>query len=121
MDEMMGGEGSDSLKTAHIQMGKAYLRCGLVGMMGGSMMGGMTGIMPMMNMMGGWDYLGPGWIFMLLFWALIIIGIIVLIKWLANQGKGGIKSKSVLEILKERYAKCEINKKEFEENKKDLS
>jgi putative membrane protein len=57
---------------------------------------------------------GFGWIFMFIFWGLIIWAIIVLVR-------GGLgKDKSPFEILKERYAKGEINKKEFEEKKKDL-
>jgi len=76
------------------------------------------------NFGSGLGMMGFGWIFMLLFWILVIAGIVVLVKWLAEQSQTGSetkpKEKSALDILKARYAKGEIEKKEFEEKKKDL-
>lgn len=66
----------------------------------------------------GW--FGGGWIMMILFWLLIILAAATLFKWLADQNQDGAKNKTALEILRERYAKGEINKKEFMEKKKDL-
>jgi putative membrane protein len=66
----------------------------------------------------GWMYLiGP--IFMVLFWAAIILLIIWLYKQITGS-KDVTQVESALEILKKRYAKGEIDKKEFEEKKKDL-
>lgn len=64
------------------------------------------------GMMGGWGILG------LIFWIIVLIGLVLLIKYL---WEGGAKrEESALEILKKRYARGEISKEEFEEKKKDL-
>ena len=78
------------------------------------------------GMMGGygWSQGGAfGMIWMLLWWVLIILGIVLLAKWLfrGSQGEGSHPpGKRALEILRERYARGEIDKKEFEERKRDL-
>ncbi len=63
-----------------------------------------------------------GFILTLVFWALIIIGIVIFIRWIINQTKWNNTrtGKAPLDILKERYAKGEITKEEFEKIKKDL-
>lgn len=73
--------------------------------------------------MNGWNIMGPGmWIFMLLFWGLIIIGIISLVRWLAGRSnhKDQTALDAPLEILKKRYARGEIKREEYEKMKKDL-
>lgn len=142
MDQMMGGEGSTSLKAMHIAMGQNYLNCSnrlgqSYGVMGSNMMSGMMGMMTG-GMMGNWQnqiekggvssMMGNfgfgsgfnffGWFFMILFWALIILGIVALIRLLAKGGESN--KKTPLDILKERYAKGEIDQKEYEIKKKEL-
>jgi putative membrane protein len=59
---------------------------------------------------------------MLLFWVLVIVGIVVLVKWLAGQSSSRREShgKTALEILQERYARGEIDRDEYEQKKRDL-
>lgn len=140
MIQRYGQEGEEQM---HIIMGKHFLGCNTTAT--STMMNDVW--MPMMNMMGGWFYsseqnknqnnlypfsnnnlmnnmmgfgFGPfswfNWIFTILFWILIIVGVIALIKWFMPQNR----KKYTLNILKERYAKGEINKEEFEEKKKNL-
>lgn len=77
--------------------------------------------MPFGMMHYGYDYdMGYGlWIFGFIFWILVIVGLVLLIKYL---WEGGTKKQeeSALEILKRRYARGEISKEEFEEKKKDM-
>lgn len=80
-------------------------------------------------MMGGWR---PGWgwtggvgvIFMVLFWALLIGGVAVLVRWVADAGTAGQCSppggESATAILKRRYARGEIGRAEFEQAMNDL-
>ncbi len=56
----------------------------------------------------------------LIFWILVIIGLVLLIKYLWEGGGARREQESALEILKKKYARGEISKEEFEEKKKDL-
>lgn len=61
-----------------------------------------------------------GGIMMFIFW----VAIILIIAWAVKESGGScherFNKRSALDILKERYAKGEIDKKEFEEKQKDL-
>ncbi len=56
----------------------------------------------------------------LIFWILIVIALVLLIKYLWERSGTGRMEESALELLKKRYAQGEIGKEEFEEKKKDL-
>ena len=76
------------------------------------------GMHPMWWMWGAW---GIGMMFlMLVFWGLVITGIVLGIRWLVRQGKDS-RPDTALEILRQRYARGEINKEEFEAKRRDLS
>ena len=70
-------------------------------------------------------WIGGAWgigmmLMMLVFWGLVIAGIVLAIRWLATQGRES-RPDSALEILRQRYARGEINREEFEAKKRDLS
>ncbi len=60
--------------------------------------------------------------FMWIFWIIMIIGFILLIRWVIQQSRSNDakRSESALEILKKRYAEGEIDEEEFKQKKKDL-
>lgn len=67
---------------------------------------------------------GFGIVFMILFWALVIFGIIAIVRWLAGSSPttgASSPQKSARQILDERYAHGEINREEYEQKKQDLA
>ena len=56
---------------------------------------------------------------MLVFWGLVIAGLIVGLRWLVGQGRAGGRDEA-MEILRQRYAKGEIDKQEFDARARDL-
>jgi putative membrane protein len=78
----------------------------------------------MWNNMMGWGWGGGGYfgLMHLAWWVLIIVGIVVLVRWLPGAGRGPSRADEdrSLIILRERYARGEIDKAEFEARKRDL-
>ncbi|MBI1894528.1 MAG: SHOCT domain-containing protein [Candidatus Rokubacteria bacterium] len=67
-----------------------------------------------------WGAWGLGMmVMMLVFWGLVITGVVLAIRWLTTTGPGATRDRA-LEILRERYARGEINKEEFESKRRDL-
>ena len=73
----------------------------------------------------GW---GMGWfggIFMIVFWILLLVGLVFVIRWLVQatgkKGNSGQHGSRAMEILKERYARGEIDRAQFEAMKRDLA
>ncbi len=74
----------------------------------------------MMGWTMGWG-MGVGWIIMIAFWALVLFGIVALVKWLLGQGQPGNRpSESAVEILRKRYARGEINEEDFRRMKENI-
>jgi len=68
----------------------------------------------------GWmPMMGFGFLAMVLFWAFLVAGLVLIGKWLWGSGTMS-REGSTLEILKKRYARGEINKQEFEDMKRDV-
>jgi len=69
-----------------------------------------------------WGWFGG--ILMIVFWVLVIVAVVFLIRYLASTGRTGSErpgaSESALDILKKRYARGEINKAEYESMKRDI-
>jgi putative membrane protein len=76
----------------------------------------------------GWHPMHPMWgmwglgmlLVMLTFWVLVLVALVAGVRWLMHQGRAS-RSDPALEILRQRYARGEINKDEFDAKKRDLS
>lgn len=134
MVQMMGEQGETQM---HIVMGKRLSGCDVS--VAYPVAG--VGFMPMMQMMSGfglapqqnWSFNGKfnfintmmnfgliALFFLVIWWVIVIAVIVVFVRWIAQKLKGGRNGKSSVDILKERYARGEIDKKEFHEKKKDI-
>jgi len=62
-----------------------------------------------------------GWLFLVIFSILIVLGMIKLVNLISGSRGRETHRESPLHILKRRYAKGEITKKEFEKMKDELA
>ncbi len=68
--------------------------------------------------------MAAGGVFMLLFWALVVVGVALAVRWLWQRGRPARSDRgrdTALDILRERYARGEIGREEFEAKKQDLA
>ena len=78
------------------------------------------------SVMVGWDDVNPWWgVLMALFWVLIVAGLALLVLALVRRGQEQdhaqpAGSSRALEILRERYARGEISREEFEQMRRHL-
>jgi len=80
----------------------------------------------------GYDHgsmMGGMWFFSILFWVLIIVGVVFLTQWFLQRKQNADGSEitsfsenreSALDILQKRYAKGEIDQETFEQMKKHI-
>ena len=68
-----------------------------------------------------WDGYGMGFggLWMVLWWALVAVGLVALVRWFATGRPG--RSMRPIDILKARYARGEIGREEYERLKRELA
>jgi len=70
----------------------------------------------------GWGHMLFGGVMMVIFWGLVIALIVMLVMRLAgSRAQVHSAHKDAMELLRERYARGEIDRQEFEARKRDLS
>ena len=82
---------------------------------GGLMMGGM---------MGGWRVMSPwGSVLFMCFGALVVAGLVLIVVWATRQGERGEtdRGRTPLDIAKERYARGELTREQYEQIRRDLT
>ena len=79
---------------------------------------------PHMGQNWGWGHMFYGGPMMLIFWLLILVFTVIVVRWIVgalmgNQAKQA--DTSALQILAERYARGDIDKDEFNERKREIT
>lgn len=71
----------------------------------------------------GWGWMAGGWIMMVVFWGLVIVGIVALVRALSDRDAAAQPkhSETSIEVLRRRYAAGELTKQQFEEMKRNVA
>ena len=72
----------------------------------------------------GWLWWMPMGLMMLLFWGLVIVALVLLVRRLWSQDRphtGAALVETPLDVLKKRYARGEITKEDFDRIKQDIA
>jgi putative membrane protein len=79
----------------------------------------------MMGNWGGWSgfAMGGGWLIMILFWGVVILALAGAVRWFISGDAHGSSSaiNFAIDTLKQRYARGEIGRDEYEQKKRDLT
>jgi putative membrane protein len=65
----------------------------------------------------GWGWIGLGILHMIVFWALVILVFLVLLKRLGGSGVNELRA---IDILKARYAGGELTREQFDQLKREI-
>ncbi len=68
-----------------------------------------------------WHF-GLGWLFMIVFWAALLLAVVALVKWLLTPTRSlpGNRTPSAREILDQRYARGDLTREQYEQMRHDL-
>ncbi len=71
----------------------------------------------------GWGWMIAGWIMMVVFWALVVAGIVALVRLLGGRSTPSARgpAEAPLDVLRRRYAAGELTKEQFEEMKREVA
>jgi putative membrane protein len=71
----------------------------------------------------GWGGFGIGWLVMILFWGAVIFLLVGAVRWLCSTELhgSGFGPNAALHTLRQRYARGEIGRDEYEQMRRDLS
>lgn len=123
VDQLAGGEGSEQLRRAHVEVGAKYLGCHgdggwetfWEGLLPGATMGGFLSSGSFESLRPIWWWVGR-WVSLVVFWGVFIIGGVVVVRALLRKRCGNCEHEIGMEDVQTRLAKGEVSRKRDEDN-----